>query len=69
MNRRTVSIARRSSETNTEKQLISGDPSVAAWQTRLVHALPKDLKGSLPTIQEIEAEMAPKLSNRENGRP
>ena len=37
---------------------------VAAWQTRLVHALPKDLKGSLPTIQEIEAEIRPKILNR-----
>ncbi len=42
---------------------------VASWQTRLVHALPKDLKGNLPTIQEIEAEMALKKINRENMRP
>lgn len=42
---------------------------VASWQTRLVHALPKDLKGSLPTIREIEAEMTPKISKRKNSRP
>lgn len=42
---------------------------VASWQTRLVHALPKDLKGSLPTIQEIEAEMTLKKLKRKNVRP
>ena len=31
---------------------------VARWQTKLVESLPKDLKGSLPTVQEIEAELA-----------
>jgi predicted nuclease of restriction endonuclease-like (RecB) superfamily len=30
---------------------------VASWQTRLTRALPRDLKGSLPTIQELEAEL------------
>ena len=29
---------------------------VADWETRLVDILPDDLKGSLPTIEEIEAE-------------
>jgi hypothetical protein len=29
---------------------------VAEWQTRLVHSLPEPLKGSLPSIEEIEAE-------------
>ena len=29
---------------------------VADWETRLVEVLPDDLKGSLPTIEEIEAE-------------
>ena len=29
---------------------------VAEWQTKLVHSLPEPLKGSLPTIEEIEAE-------------
>ena len=30
---------------------------VADWETRLVELLPDDLKGSLPTIEEIEAEL------------
>ena len=29
----------------------------AGWETRLVEILPDDLKGSLPTIEEIEAEL------------
>jgi predicted nuclease of restriction endonuclease-like (RecB) superfamily len=31
---------------------------VAAWETQLVEVLPKDLEGSLPTIAQIEAELA-----------
>jgi len=31
---------------------------VAEWQTKLVESLPKALKGSLPTVEEIEAELA-----------
>jgi hypothetical protein len=36
------------------------DPSiaVAAWQTQLTESLPEELRGSLPTIDEIEAELA-----------
>ena len=30
---------------------------VAEWETRLTETLPEDLKGSLPTIKEIEAEL------------
>ena len=30
---------------------------VAEWETRLVEQLPDDLKGSLPTVEEIEAEL------------
>ena len=30
---------------------------VADWETRLVDILPDNLKGSLPTIDEIEAEL------------
>jgi predicted nuclease of restriction endonuclease-like (RecB) superfamily len=30
---------------------------VAQWQTKLVESLPKNLKGSLPTVSEIEAEL------------
>lgn len=32
--------------------------AVAAWQTQLTETLPQELKGSLPTIEEIEAELA-----------
>ena len=32
--------------------------AVAAWQTQLTDSLPKELRGSLPTIEEIEAELA-----------
>lgn len=31
---------------------------VAQWETRLVEKLPKALKGSLPTVEEIEAELS-----------
>jgi hypothetical protein len=31
---------------------------VADWETQLVEVLPKDLEGSLPTIAQIEAELA-----------
>jgi len=31
---------------------------VADWETRIVEQLPDDLKGSLPTVEEIEAEFA-----------
>ncbi len=30
---------------------------VADWETRIVEKLPDDLKGSLPTVEEIEAEL------------
>jgi len=30
---------------------------VAQWQTKLVESLPRNLKGSLPTVAEIEAEL------------
>ena len=33
---------------------------VSAWETQIVNRLPKELKGSLPTVAEIEAEMASK---------
>jgi hypothetical protein len=32
---------------------------VADWETRLVDKLPKELEGSLPTVEQIEAEFAP----------
>jgi len=37
---------------------------VAAWETELVEKLPKELKGSLPTIEQIEAELSPKRKKR-----
>jgi hypothetical protein len=30
---------------------------VAQWQTKLVESLPRNLKGSLPTVADIEAEL------------
>ncbi len=32
---------------------------VADWETQLVEKLPESLKGSLPSIEEIEAALAP----------
>ena len=34
---------------------------VAGWETKLVEKLPKALKGSLPTLEEIEAELSGEL--------
>lgn len=31
---------------------------VAAWETKIVESLPEELRGSLPTVEEIEAELA-----------
>ena len=31
---------------------------VSGWETRLVESLPKNLRGSLPTIEELEAELS-----------
>ena len=36
--------------------------AVAAWQTQLTESLPESLRSSLPTIEEIEAELANELS-------
>lgn len=33
---------------------------VAEWKTKIVEKLPVNLKGSLPTVEEIEAELSPK---------
>lgn len=35
--------------------------AVAAWRTQLTDSLPDDLRGSLPTIEEIEAELSNEL--------
>jgi len=37
---------------------------VAAYETKIVSPLPKKLKGTLPTIEEIEAE--PQLEGRQS---
>jgi hypothetical protein len=37
---------------------------VAQWETKLVERLPPNLKGSLPTVEEIEAELAPTSGKR-----
>jgi predicted nuclease of restriction endonuclease-like (RecB) superfamily len=37
---------------------------VAGWETTLVEKLPKELKGVLPTVEEIEAELAAKRRKR-----
>jgi hypothetical protein len=31
---------------------------VAEWETRLVETLPEELQGSLPTVEQLEAELA-----------
>ncbi len=36
---------------------------VAEWETKIVKKLPDEFKGSLPTVEEIEAELTRK------GRP
>jgi len=36
---------------------------VAEWQTKLVKSLPEKLKGSLPTIEQLEAEFGPEGSS------
>ena len=38
--------------------------AVAGWQTQLTDSLPENLRGSLPTIAEIEAELASDLPRR-----
>ena len=35
--------------------------SVAEWETQLTRALPQELAGSLPTIEQIEAELSGEL--------
>jgi predicted nuclease of restriction endonuclease-like (RecB) superfamily len=37
---------------------------VAGWETKIVEKLPADLKESLPTVEEIEAELGPKRRRR-----
>jgi predicted nuclease of restriction endonuclease-like (RecB) superfamily len=37
---------------------------VAQWETRIVEALPDELKGTLPTVEELEAELAKPAGRR-----
>lgn len=41
---------------------------VAGWETKLVEKLPKALAGSLPTVEEIEAELSGKPRRAAKGR-
>ena len=41
---------------------------VAGWETKLVEKLPKALKGSLPTVEEIEAELSGELRRTSKSR-
>lgn len=41
---------------------------VAEWETKLVEKLPKDLEGSLPTIEQIEAELAVNVTAKRKPR-
>ena len=37
---------------------------VAQWQTKIVKSLPKELRGSLPTIEELEKELGGTEENK-----
>lgn len=41
---------------------------VAEWTTRLVESLPEDLKGSLPSVEELEAELGAVTSAATKGQ-
>lgn len=53
-------LCRKKDKLVAEYALRGLDPSIAVaeWQTRLTASLPEDLRGSLPSIAEIEAELA-----------
>jgi hypothetical protein len=38
---------------------------VADWETKLVEELPKEFEGSLPTIEQLEAELMPKRRGKQ----
>ena len=42
--------------------------AVAAWQTQLTESLPEALRGSLPSIAEIEAELSGIMPNKPETR-
>jgi hypothetical protein len=39
---------------------------VAEWETSIVERLPEDLRGSLPTVEEIEAEFSGLMETRKD---
>ena len=41
---------------------------VAEWETKIVEKLPKDLEGSLPMIEQIEAELASRVPPKRKPR-
>ncbi len=41
---------------------------VSEWRTRLVESLPKELRGSLPTVEELEAELGPRRPAKKGKR-
>lgn len=41
---------------------------VAEWETKIVEKLPKDLEGSLPTIEQIEAELSANVTPKRKPR-
>ena len=45
---------------NRDHRRISDRLRVAEWETRIVKTLPDEFKGSLPTVEEIEAELTRK---------
>jgi hypothetical protein len=55
-----TTFSRRKNRLVAEYALRGLDQSIAvgAWQTQLTESLPEELRGSLPTIAEIEAELA-----------
>ena len=40
-----------------------GETRIADWKTQLTETLPPEFQGSLPSIEEIEAELSRDLNN------
>ena len=45
-------------DSDMAKQIFNSPIGVAEWKTSLVESLPDDLQGSLPSIEDIEAELS-----------
>ncbi len=43
---------------------LSKPMGVAQWETQITRSLPKELQSSLPTIEEIEAELGEDVDRR-----